>query len=239
MKKTIIGIILIIFSISSFAGTSKVVYPDKHTDYWSGTAFFISPDGYLATAGHVVNGAKNLRIYYKGQFYNAKLVSADYKHDTAIVKVNLNNTPYFKINSPKEKDLASILGFPSTATFGFYVHITTGVILFEKGNNTSFHVYAFSCHGNSGGPVINNKGQAIGILVSGYFDMTSPDKLCSSHAGVIYSSWLLDLAVKNNVPIESALDMGTIRGFIKDYMGMNQNDLLEAAAKTVYIEGHN
>lgn len=168
---------------------------NQSTWYAQGSAFFITPDGYLATAAHVVEGAKNIIVFYKNKPVKAKVIVQDTDNDVAILKVNLPKpNAFFELSEPRDNESALIMGFPSVSNFGFYIHTTQGPVKRDAGMVTGrYSVYAKACHGNSGGVIANLNGDAIGILVEGYPPHVDND-LCSFHSGARYLTRLMELS---------------------------------------------
>lgn len=144
--------------------------PDEQS---SGSGIIISPDGYILTNNHVVEGAKNLTIILAdGSERAAKLVSTDIFADLAVIKVagkvpavaKLGNSDLLK---PGEMVIAigSPLGnFKNSVTVG--VISATGRSL-DSGNGyqmeNMIQTDAAINQGNSGGPLVDLNGEVIGI----------------------------------------------------------------------------
>lgn len=127
-----------------------------------GSGFFVRPDGYLATAEHVIRTAgDNLRVRTASGEREAKIVATDASADIAILKVNGNYTAvelgYFENIAVGES--IGIVGYTKRAEP--LVH--SGVVSGRGGGVFSFH--AFVNKGNSGGPVFSaTTGRVIGII---------------------------------------------------------------------------
>ncbi len=138
-----------------------------------GSGFFISPDGYILTNNHIVENAVNVRVStVEGKEYPAKIIGRDPATDLALLKVEGKNFPY------------AVLGDSSSIKVGEWVlaignplgmeHTVTAGIISAKGrqlgvgaNLPTYQDYiqtdAAINRGNSGGPLINLKGEVIGI----------------------------------------------------------------------------
>ena len=153
------------------------------TDWlWSGTGFFISEKGYIATNHHVVDGAKQMQVTFKqnGQTktYKAEVVVTDPTNDLAIIKivdnsfVALPKIPY--VFTAKTEDVGTevfALGYPKTQKLGQEIKFTDGAISAKTGAQGDIRLYQISVpitHGNSGGPLFDKKGNLIGITSSGW-----------------------------------------------------------------------
>jgi 2-alkenal reductase len=138
-----------------------------------GSGFIINRKGDIVTNNHVVNGEQSLQVvFYNGTKSSAQLVRTDSIDDLAVVKVN---TPVPAVLSfgnsnalqPGEPVLAigSALGqFRNTVTSGV-VSALGRTITEPNGNsiNNMIQTDAAINQGNSGGPLLNDRGQVIGV----------------------------------------------------------------------------
>ncbi|MGC9270838.1 Do family serine endopeptidase [Acidiphilium sp.] len=135
-----------------------------------GSGFFISPKGYLITNNHVVKNAKSVFVTLSdGERLVAKVVGTDPSTDLAVLKVTRSKPfPYLELGdsakvTPGQWVIA--IGNP----FGLAETVTTGVVSalgrdIGDGEYDSFiQVDAPINEGNSGGPLLNQKGQVIGV----------------------------------------------------------------------------
>jgi hypothetical protein len=144
----------------------------------SGTGFALSSEGYIVTNHHVIEGATKIKVRgIKGNFsksYSAEIIVEDKNNDIAIIKVNdpdfttLGQLPY-TINSSLIDVGSSVyaLGYPLRASMGDEVKLTNGIISSKTGFQGDITTYQISVPvqpGNSGGPLINEKGEVIGII---------------------------------------------------------------------------
>ncbi len=136
-----------------------------------GSGFIISPDGYILTNDHVVDGASKITVTLNDRkIYTAKLVGADAMYDIALLKINATNLPAVQIGNssvlqPGQWVLA--IGEP----FGLTNTVTAGIIS-AVGRNLGRQDQPYTPfiqtdvpinRGNSGGPLFNMDGQVIGI----------------------------------------------------------------------------
>lgn len=142
-----------------------------------GTCFLISSNGYLITNYHCVENAKEITVKgIDGDFttkYGASVVGSDPSNDLALLKIgNKNvkfNTPPFALRTSgvAQAEKAYALGFPAADAMGDEVKITEGIISAKSGvgNDISkFQISAAVNHGNSGGPLIDEQGNLIGVI---------------------------------------------------------------------------
>ncbi|MBO7445650.1 MAG: trypsin-like peptidase domain-containing protein [Bacteroidales bacterium] len=168
-------------SFSSFFSDKKKG-SDKFELAGSGTCFAINENGYIATAYHVIESVSRIRIRgIDGDFdktYQAKVVASDKKNDLAILKIDDNNfsgrfsgkIPYGFSNQIKEVgDEIIVLGYPLRAVMGDEIKLTNGLISSRtgfQGDVTTYQISAAVQPGNSGGPLLDSKGNLIGIISS-------------------------------------------------------------------------
>ena len=137
----------------------------------SGSGFAISKDGYILTNNHVISGCQALNIHINGKLIPARLISSDPTNDLALVKGNFKPQTVFYINpgSPKLLDEVIVAGYPFGYAISSSIKMTTGSVSSLSGigdNFSNMQIDAAIQPGNSGGPVLDKKGNVIGIAVS-------------------------------------------------------------------------
>lgn len=162
--------------------------PAAHDGGASGTGFFVAENGYLVTNAHVVAGGDDIQVKYGDVLLKSKVVKLDEANDVALLKV-LDRTeeggqsgplpsfaalPVASSSDVKLGDAVSTLGYPLPGVQGLQPKYTQGEInaLFGIGDDlrcfqTSVQIQA----GSSGSPLVNEKGNVIGILSSKLSDM--------------------------------------------------------------------
>lgn len=145
--------------------------PSNVTFTTNGTGFLIDAKGYIVTNAHVVKGNSTIVINNKGKEFYAEIVHRDFKKDLAILKIkdkdfkspsglpyNLRNTntdlgdEVFTLGYPKN-DIVYNMGYTSSRS-GY------------NGDTSTFQLSISANHGNSGAPVLNKRGDVIGIISS-------------------------------------------------------------------------
>jgi serine protease Do len=138
-----------------------------------GSGVIISPDGYIVTNNHVVEGATDVRVTMSDRrILPAKVVGTDPLTDLAVIKVdghNLPNAPWG--DSTKLHPGQTVLAFGNP--FGFRFTVTRGIVSALNRPNMSgddarkpgqfIQTDAAINPGNSGGPLVNARGEVIGI----------------------------------------------------------------------------
>jgi serine protease Do len=139
-----------------------------------GSGIIISPDGYIVTNNHVVDGATQIRVTLNDRrVLNAKVVGTDKLTDLAVVKVNATDLPTVVWgDSTKLKPGQTVLAFGSP--FGYFqFSVTRGIVsAVNRPNPYSddarkpggfIQTDAAINRGNSGGPLVNAHGELVGI----------------------------------------------------------------------------
>ncbi|WP_347159815.1 S1C family serine protease [Pontibacter chitinilyticus] len=162
LKKTQTAIINGINDASKPAATRAATF--------SGTGFAISADGYVVTNSHVVEGGDSIYIENnKGLKYKVSEVYRDQIHDLSILKVedpNFNGfskLPYtFKTAESDLGEHVFTLGYPrEDIVFGEgSLSSTSGF----EGDTTAYQISIPLNPGNSGGPLLDDKGNMIGVI---------------------------------------------------------------------------
>jgi serine protease Do len=138
----------------------------------TGTGFLIDGKGYLLTNYHVISKTKSLTIVNnKQEEFRAKIIYTDPAKDLAILKIEdedfmpFNSLPYgFKKSGADLGEQIYTLGYPrSEVVYGEgYMSAKTGL----NGDTSNCQITISANPGNSGGPVLNQKGEIIGVLSS-------------------------------------------------------------------------
>ncbi len=135
----------------------------------TGSGFIISPDGYILTNRHVVDGADEVQVRLSDhREFTAKVIGADEKTDIALVKIDAKNLPVVKLgrsDNLKVGEWVLAIGSP----FGLEHSATAGIISalgrsLPSENYVPFIQTDVAINpGNSGGPLFNLDGEVIGV----------------------------------------------------------------------------
>ena len=132
-----------------------------------GSGFIISADGYVMTNAHVVDGADEVYVTLTDKReFKAKIIGADKRTDVALVKIDGSNLPRLTMgdsNKIRVGEWVIAIGSP----FGLDNTVTAGIVS-AKARDTGEYLPLIQTDvavnpGNSGGPLINMRGEVIGI----------------------------------------------------------------------------
>lgn len=132
-----------------------------------GSGFIISADGYVLTNAHVVDGADDVYVTLTDKReFKAKIIGVDKRTDVAVVKIDGNNLPRLTMGDPGKLRVGEwviAIGSP----FGLDNTVTAGIIS-AKARDTGEYLPLIQTDvavnpGNSGGPLINMRGEVVGI----------------------------------------------------------------------------
>lgn len=212
MLKIIIRFLFVCFILTATCLSLKVLALSNNDWDMLCTGFFVSKDGYIVTANHCIS-KRPLYVEYHGQHYQTTLVYKNSKHDFAILKTSLINTPNlhlaqtYRINEP-----IYVLGYPIPDTLGYRLKMRPGRILDIDENLIILN--STSCQGNSGGPVVDKSNRVIGVLTAG--GGMSP---CSHLIFVQRIEYIIQAIQRLNIQVEtdqSNLDLGQSRIYTED-----------------------
>jgi serine protease Do len=137
-----------------------------------GSGFLISPDGYILTNHHVVEGADEItvRLLDRREF-DADIIGFDQRSDLALLKIDSDNLPALKFAKPdklKVGEWVIAIGSPFDLDYSASAGIVSAIgrsIPTDKGDNYVPFVQSDVAinPGNSGGPLLNLDGEVIGI----------------------------------------------------------------------------
>jgi serine protease Do len=206
----------------------------QQIEHGIGSGVLISPDGYIVTNNHVIDGAVDISVTLKDRrIMHAKLIGADPLTDLAVIKVdgtNLPNAPWG--NSTALRPGQTVLAFGNP--FGFRFTVTRGIVSglnrpnpFSQNRRSpgSFiQTDAAINPGNSGGPLVDARGEVIGINT---FLVSSSD----SFSGMGFA-------------IPTQIVRPTVETLIRDgkvthgYMGIGISDVTPENAKFFHVENN-
>jgi hypothetical protein len=139
----------------------------------SGTGFFVSRSGHIITNHHVIEECKAVKVSFKGNEVKANVVAVDRHNDLAILKTALNPNKVFPMSGKDAALLDDIViaGFPLGKKISASIKTSKGSVTSLAGygdNYSEFQTDAALNQGNSGGPIMDQKGNVVGVAVSSW-----------------------------------------------------------------------
>ncbi|WP_081688594.1 serine protease [Inquilinus limosus] len=184
------------------AAPAQPTEPPKTTS--SGTGFVISRDGYIVTNRHVVEGCKSFTFDGKP----ADLVTADPKRDLALLRTSDRFPTSIPLRETVKVDLGEaviVLGYPYRTILSTGLNVTDGIVTSLSGPADAPYLFQLNAQvqpGSSGGPIVDDRAQLIGVVVSRAPDLavvsatgTVPQNMNFGIRGELLSSFLLENGV--------------------------------------------
>ncbi|MGA8729939.1 MAG: Do family serine endopeptidase [Terracidiphilus sp.] len=203
-------------------GSHQGMKPSPQIEHGIGSGIIISPDGYILTNNHVVDGAMQIRVTMNDRrVFPAKLVGVDKLNDLAVIKINATDLPSIAWgDSTSLHPGQTVLAFGSP--FGYFqFSVTRGIVsALNRPNPYSddprkpgdfIQTDAAINPGNSGGPLVDAHGRLIGINT---FIVTDNGSFMG--AGFAIPSQIAQASA------ESIIKTGTVH---HGYLGISMNDV--------------
>ena len=207
-----------------------IVSPDdnKVVPAGSGSGFIVSNQGHVITNHHVIDGCNTTKVSFKGNQVDAQILAVDKMNDIAILKTNIKPNSIFPISNEDVSLLEDVVvaGYPLGKQVSSAIKTHKGVVTALAGagdNYSNFQTDASINAGNSGGPIMNQKGNIVGIAVATWVE----EGVQGVHFG-IKSSTLKTFASSNSLKFSQANS--------RELSNKDLGKLITEA--TVYLECH-
>lgn len=137
----------------------------------AGSGFLLTADGYFVTNNHIVREADSVYVQStKGEVYKARIVYTDQAHDVAVLQLcddsafrTLPPVPYgFDARPSDLGERVYTLGYPREEIVYGEGYLSSGTGF--RGDSTAYQVAIGVNPGNSGGPLLDEKGNVIGMI---------------------------------------------------------------------------
>ena len=232
--------------------------PQEQKEQSLGSGVIVSPNGYILTNNHVVDGATDIKVFLPDKReFKGKVVGTDPKTDIAVVKIEATELPTITFGDSSKiavGDLAFAIGDP----FGIGETATMGIISATGRNGLDIEDYedfiqtdASINPGNSGGALVNAHGDLIGIntaIISrsggnqgiGFAipinmarrvmdEILKNGKVVRGYLGVVIQEVTPNLAKAFNVPANKGALIGDVTaGGPASKAGLQKGDVIEA-----------
>ncbi|CAG4915734.1 Do family serine endopeptidase [Paraburkholderia gardini] len=194
-----------------------------------GSGVIVSPEGYILTNQHVVDGADQIEIALAdGRTTNAKVIGVDPETDLAVLKVNMTNLPTItlgRMDQTRVGDVVLAIGNP----FGVGQTVTMGIISALGRNHLGINTFenfiqtdAAINPGNSGGALVDVNGNLLGINTAIY----------SRSGGSLGIGFAIPVSTARSV-LESIITTGSVtRGWI----GVEPQDVTPEIAESFGLQ---
>ncbi|WP_179403093.1 S1C family serine protease [Burkholderia guangdongensis] len=194
-----------------------------------GSGVIVSPEGYILTNQHVVDGADQIEVALAdGRTATAKVIGSDPETDLAVLKINLDNLPTITLGRSDQArigDVVLAIGNP----FGVGQTVTMGIISALGRNHLGINTFENFIQtdapinpGNSGGALVDVNGNLLGINTAIY----------SRSGGSLGIGFAIPVSTARNV-LESIITTGSVtRGWI----GVEPQDVTPEIAESFGLQ---
>jgi TPR repeat protein len=210
--------------------------PEKVKIKSSGTGFFITTDGYLLTAYHVVSDIEAIQVKMGKELNPAKVVRVDVANDIALLKVDGVQVDALALQSSRDVKVGQeifTLGFPNIQIQGTEAKYTQGSINSLSGIGDDPRLFQISTAvqpGNSGGPLLDSDGQVVGLVVAKLDEIATAKETGSLPQNVNY-------ALKSSFVLSFLESLPELNGKLLEpkKAGLPRTQIVEKTSKAVVM----
>jgi serine protease Do len=192
--------------LNNLSGRGRVL--QQNPGQVAGSGFLLTANGLMVTNNHIVQGADSVYVQsQQGEVYKARLVHSDPTHDLAILDIGLDTAyvapkaiPY--VFDPRPTDLGErvfTLGYPREEIVYGEGYLSSGTGF--RGDSAAYQVAISVNPGNSGGPLLDEKGSVVGIITAK--QLTSEGATFAVKTGILLEA--LNTIVPDSLKGESLL----------------------------------
>jgi serine protease Do len=203
--------------------------PREHRGGGMGSGVIVSPDGYIITNNHVVEGANELTVTLPDKRdFKGKVVGTDPKTDLAVVKIDASGLPHVRWGDSSKLQVGEYVlavgnpfGLNSTVTLGIVSALgrgRMGITQYEDFIQTDAAINP----GNSGGALVNTAGELVGINTA----------IISQTGGSQGVGFAVPASMAKPV-MESLVKTGKV---VRGYLGVGIQDLTQDLAKSFGVK---
>lgn len=197
----------------------------------AGSGVIITEDGYIVTNNHVTSGATEIEVTLEnGKVFPAKLVGSDPTTDVALLKIDATGLPFIPLGDSDKLQLGEWV-LAIGAPYNLRSTITAGIVS-AKGRSSQSYDGEFRIEsfiqtdaavnaGNSGGALVNTKGELVGINTA----------IISNTGSFAGYSFAIPVNIVKKVA-EDLIDFGTVKRAI---LGIEMNEIDDAFAKEMKL----
>jgi serine protease Do len=205
--------------------------PSAHREGGLGSGVIISPDGYIVTNNHVVDGATDVEVTLTDRReFKAKVIGTDPKTDVAIIKIDASNLPAITVADSSKLQIGDevlAIGNP----FGVGQTVTMGIVSATGRAGLGIEDYedfiqtdASINPGNSGGALVNDRGELVGINTA----------ILSGDSG---GNQGIGFAVPVNLARQVMDEIATNGHVTRAYLGVTVQEVTPAIARAIGLDG--
>jgi serine protease Do len=205
--------------------------PRSHREAGLGSGVIVSPEGYILTNNHVVDGATDVRVTLPDRReFKATVIGTDARTDIALVKIDASNLPAITVgNSSKLQVGDSVLAIGNP--YGVGQTVTMGIVSATGRTDLGIEEYEDFIQtdapinpGNSGGALVNDRGELLGINTA----------ILAQESG---GNQGIGFAVPVNLA-RQVMDQIEAHGHVtRSYLGVNIQEVTPAIAKALGLNG--
>ena len=168
MNKFVTATFLVIILVIGLADTLPLWAVDVPPS-GTGTGFVVNSEGYLLTCAHVVSDAARVTVTLSAKTWDTAVLGVEELYDVALLQIpatGLTALPLANSNEIAVGQEARAFGFPLASALGEDLKVTRGTVagISMREAKKVIQIDAAVNRGNSGGPLVNELGEVIGLV---------------------------------------------------------------------------